>query len=110
MSMTRKATIQLPCVSAQTDVLRFSVDEGGTVFEANEENNITTVNLNFVTPNLTVGEVIPVIGDADTNSHLWSGTPAELSYTIINTGAAPINSQNVTDEIYARLRDKHICP
>ncbi len=99
-SMTRTATIQLPCVSAQTDVLRFSVDEGGSVFEANEENNITTVNLNFVTPNLTVGEVIPVMGDADTNSHLWSGTPAELSYTIINTGAAPINSQNVTDEIY----------
>ena len=99
-SMTRTATIQIPCSAINTNSLTISTDIGDMVSESNEDNNSMTMNVNVITPDLAVEDVTPIMETNTTTDYLWSGTPAVLSYTVSNNGNAPVNVQNVTDKIY----------
>ncbi|MBR4536764.1 MAG: fibronectin type III domain-containing protein [Bacteroidales bacterium] len=99
-SIVRYATIQIPCVVNNTAELTVTTDVDAQMLEADENNNSLTVNMFINTPDLVVNGVAPIISANNTNSALWSGTAAELSYTVTNSGELAIAGANMTDKVY----------
>ena len=96
-SILRTATVQLPCIEAATAELVISTDVENTVLESVETNNSTTQEVQLSTPDLVVSEVTPMLGDEET---LWSGTTAELTYTVTNNGTVAAANDHLSDKIY----------
>lgn len=99
-SIVRYATVQIPCVVNNTAELTITTDVDNQVLESNENNNSMTVNMALSTPDLVLSGVSPIISANNTNGVLWSGNPAELSYTVTNSGELAIAGTSMTDKVY----------
>ena len=99
-SIVRYATVQIPCVVASSAELTITTDANTQVLESNENNNSMNVNLSISTPDLVVSGVTPIISSNNTNDALWSGTSAELSYTVTNSGDLAVVGARMTDKVY----------
>ena len=97
-SIVRFATVNIPCVN--TAELTITTDVSDAVSEAVETNNSMSVNLQISTPDFVVRNVSPVTDNYTTNDYLWSGTPAELSYTVANQGQTTASISRMMDKIY----------
>ena len=99
-SIVRFATVSIPCVNANTAELTITTDVLESVMETVETNNSMSVNMQVSTPDFVVRNVSSVTDNYATNDYLWSGTPAELSYTVANQGQVAASFSRMTDKIY----------
>ena len=89
----KQAWIQIPCVSIHTGQLKVNTDPNAIIYEASESNNVSSgIVPVVVAPDLSVSS----LQVADT---LWSGTTIPVSWTLTNSGTAPVDAV-VTDGFY----------
>ncbi|MBR4787502.1 MAG: fibronectin type III domain-containing protein [Bacteroidales bacterium] len=105
-SLVRTALIRIPCVSPAA--LTIFTDDNLRVMEANELNNYTTKQLNLHASTLRVSDLSVVRNASAVNDPLWSGTTANLSYTVTNIGLVEVESDTIVDKIYfSRYADSY---
>lgn len=92
--IVRTANLKLPCGSGNAAQLAIQTDCRQSVSEGNESNNTLTVPVTAIAPDLTISNLVCPTGEA------WSGTAAEVSYTITNSGGTGTSNVQVTDKFY----------
>jgi len=93
-SLTRIVHLQLPCGEGNTAQFAIQTDCGQLVIESNEGNNTLTVPMITNAPDLAISNLTIPAGDG------WSGTLAEISYTITNNTPIGTSNTQVTDKFY----------
>ena len=93
-SIIRTANIKLPCGAGNTSQFAIQTDYEQVVRESNESNNALTVPVTAAAPDLTISNLTIPLGEA------WSGTTAEIAYTITNNGTYGTSNAQVTDKFY----------
>ena len=105
-SLVRTALIRIPCVNPAA--LTIFTDDDFRVMEANELNNFTTKQLNLRASTLRVNDLSVVLNASAVNDPLWSGTTANVSYTVTNIGSVDVDSDTIVDKIYfSRYADSY---